>query len=259
MFRIWTVLAILIIASCPVFAEITGDMVEYKDGDVTLQGYMSHDKKAQGKAPGVLVIHDWMGLSDFYKKVADKLAKMGYVGFAVDVYGKGVRPENSEEAAELAKKYKSDRQLMRKRINAGLDKLKTYDNVDKSKLAAIGFCFGGTVALELARSGADIEGVVTFHGGLDSPEPEAGKNIKASILVLHGADDPYVMETDIRAFKEEMKKADVDWQMTYYGNAVHSFTKPAAGTDKSKGAAYDEKAAKRSWKAMKIFLEEIFQ
>ncbi|MBD3397970.1 dienelactone hydrolase family protein, partial [Candidatus Micrarchaeota archaeon] len=224
MFRIWTAFAVLMMVSCPGFAQITGDMIEYKDGDITLQGYMSYDKKAQGKAPGVLVIHDWMGLSAFYKEIADKLAKMGYVGFAVDVYGKGVRPNNNKEAAELAKKYKSDRELMRKRINAGLDKLKTYDNVDKGKLAAIGFCFGGTVALELARSGADIEGVVTFHGGLDSPEPEAGENIKASILVLHGADDPYVMETDIRAFKEEMKKADVDWQMIYYGNAVHSFT-----------------------------------
>jgi dienelactone hydrolase len=175
------------------------------------------------------------------------------------MYGKGVRPKNNREAAQFAQRFKSDREMMRKRVKAGLRKLKSYGFVDKEKLAAIGYCFGGTVALELARSGAKIEGVVSFHGGLDSPDPEAGKNIRAAILILHGADDPYVMETDIRDFMQEMKKADVDWQMTYYGNAVHSFTKPGAGTDKSKGAAYDEKAAKRSWKAMKIFLEEIFQ
>jgi dienelactone hydrolase len=163
-----------------------------------------------------------------------------------------------QQAGEFAGIYKKDRSLYRRRLNLGLEQLKSQKNVAAGKIAAIGYCFGGTGVLELARSGADISGVVSFHGGLDSPTPEDGKNIKAKILVCHGADDPFVPAKDIDAFKAELTAAKVDWQMISYSNAVHSFTQPMAGNDNSRGAAYNEKADHRSWKAMRQFFDEAF-
>lgn len=239
-------------------AELQTQGVDYKEGNTVLEGYLAVRKDFEGKQPGVIVVPDWKGLREPYKTIADKLADSGYVVFAADVYGKGVRPSNNEEAAAEAKKYKSDRKLLRQRVIAALEELKKNPNVDQNRIAAIGYCFGGTAVLELARSGAPVVGVVTFHGGLDSPTPEDGKNIKAKVLVLHGADDPFVSAKDVSAFQDEMRKGHVDWQMVYYADAVHSFTQPGAGTDKSKGNAYNEKADKRSWKAMKMFLREVF-
>ncbi len=241
-----------------VSAQLQTQPVDYKDGDTALEGYLSVKKGIEGKQPGVLVVPDWMGLRESYKKIADRLAEMGYVAFAADVYGKGVRPSNSQEAAAEAKKYKSDRKLLRQRVVAGLEELKKMPNVDLNRIAAIGYCFGGTTVLELARTGVPIAGVVSFHGGLDSPAPDDGKNIKSKVLALHGADDPFVPPQDVAAFQEEMRKGNVDWQMVYYGDAVHSFTQPQAGTDKSKGNAYNEKADKRSWEHMKQFFREAF-
>lgn len=246
------------IASLAARGEITGQTVEYKSGDVPCEGYVASDSASTAARPGVLVVHDWMGVSEHTKGICKDLAKLGYVAFAVDIYGKGVRPPDRTAAAVEAGKYKSDRKLLRERVNAGLSQLQARKDVLKDKIAAIGFCFGGTTALELARSGAPIAGVVTFHGGLDSPNPADGKNIKAKILVLHGADDPFVKTEDIEAMKKEFNDAGVDWQMVYYANAVHAFTQPQAGTDKSKGAAYEERAARRSWEAMKTFFAEIF-
>ncbi len=240
------------------FAEIKTETVEYKDGDTVLEGILTFDDATKTKRPGVLVVHDWMGVSEHTSAVAQDLAKLGYVAFAADIYGKGVRPANPGEAGKLAGKYKSDRALLRQRANLGLDQLKANVLVDSSKISAIGFCFGGTTAIELARSGAQIAGVVSFHGGLDSPAPADGKNIKAKLLILHGADDPFVKAEDIAAFQDELRKAGVDWQMAYYGDAVHAFTQKRAGDDKSKGAAYNEPAARRSWQAMKEFFAEIF-
>ncbi len=240
-------------------AELQTQQVDYRDGGTVLEGYSAVKKGIEGKQPGVLVVSDWMGLKKPYMDIADKLADMGYVAFAADIYGKGVRPANNQEAAAEATKYKTDRKLLRQRVLAGLEELKKNPNVDQNRIAAIGYCFGGTTVLELARSGSAVVGVVTFHGGLDSPAPADGKNIRGKVLVLHGADDPFVSAQDIAAFQEELRKADVDWQMVYYGNAVHSFTQPLAGTDKSKGNAYHEKAAKRSWEAMKQFFREVFR
>jgi len=233
------------------------ETVEYKDHDVALEGYLTY-QDAEGRRPGVLVVPDWMGLNDHYRKIGDKLAGLGYVVFVADMYGKGVRPANSQEASALAAKYKSDRELMRQRIQVALAELKKNKHVDPSRIAVMGYCFGGTVALELTRSGADIRGVVSFHGGLDTPNPDDAKNIKAKVLVLHGADDPFVPPKDVAAFEEEMRKAHVDWQMIFYGNAVHAFTTLAAGTDNKKGAAYNEAADRRSWQAMQSFFKEIF-
>jgi dienelactone hydrolase len=233
------------------------ETVNYKDHDVALEGYLTYEDAA-GKRPGVLVVPDWMGLGDHYRKIGDKLAGLGYVVFVADMYGKGVRPKNAKEASALATKYKSDRPLMRQRIKAALEELKKNKNVDPNRLAVMGYCFGGTVALELARSGADLRGVVSFHGGLDTPTPNDAKNIKAKVLAMHGADDPFVPPKDVAAFQDEMRKAHVDWQMIIYGNAVHAFTTTAAGTDNSKGAAYNAAADRRSWEAMKSFFKEIF-
>jgi dienelactone hydrolase len=238
--------------------NVNAGMIEYKQGDTTCEGYLAGDT-APGKRPGVLVVHDWMGLGKFSMAKADELAKLGCVALAVDIYGKGVRPANSKEAGEQAGKFKSDRALLRARILAALDVLKKNENVDPNRIAAIGYCFGGTTVLELARSGADIAGVVSFHGGLDTPAPADAKSIKCKVLVLHGADDPYVPATDVAAFEAEMTKGSVDWQLVVYSGAVHAFTNPGAGTDNSKGAAYNEKADKRSWEAMKLFFAEIFR
>lgn len=240
-------------------AEIKTKVVEYKDGNTVLEGFVAWDSAAAGKPmPGVLVVHQWMGLTDYEKGRCKQLAELGYVAFALDIYGKGIRPTTFETAGKEAGIYKNDRALFRRRLNLGLAQLRTQEGVAKDKIAAIGYCFGGTGTIELARSGADIQGVVSFHGGLDSPTPADGKNIKAKLLICHGADDPFVPAADIAAFQAEVNAAKVDWQMINYSGAVHSFTQPMAGNDNSRGAAYNEAADKRSWVAMKSFFNELF-
>jgi len=240
-------------------AAIHTETVEYQQGDTTLEGFVAYDDAVKGKRPGVLVVHQWMGLTDYEKHRAEMLAQLGFVAFCADIYGKDVRPKNAAAAGGQAGKYKSNRQLLRARVNAGLDALRQQPLVDTNRIAAIGYCFGGTTVLELARSGADVKGVVSFHGGLDAPNPDDGKNIKCRVLVCHGADDPFSSPQDIAALENEMRKGGVDWQLIKYGGAVHSFTQPMAGNDNSKGAAYNEKADKRSWAAMQEFFAEIFK
>ena len=187
------------------------------------------------------------------------LAQHGYVALCADIYGKGVRPKDVSEAGPMAGKFKGDRALLRARVNAGLDEMKKSTLVDTKQVAAVGYCFGGTTVIELARSGAALSGVVSFHGGLDSPKPEDGKNIKCKMLACHGADDPFVPAKDLAAFESEMRDNKVDWQLIAYGGAVHAFTQPMAGNDNSKGAAYNERADKRSWEDMKQFFGELFK
>ncbi len=251
-------LFLLLAGALSVHAKIVTQTVEYKQGDNTLEGYLAYDDSLSGKRPGVLIVHQWLGLTDYEKHRAEQLAQLGYVAFCADIYGKGIRPKDTSEAGALAGKYKSDRTLLRARVNAGLDALEKNELVDSKRVAAIGYCFGGTTVIELARSGANIAGIVSFHGGLDSPTPADGKNVKCKVLICHGADDPFEKPADLAAFEDEMRQANVDWTLIKFGGAVHSFTQPMAGNDNSKGAAYNERADRRSWAAMKMFFAGIF-
>lgn len=240
-------------------AEITETPVEYQSAGATCQGMHIVDSSKKGKLPSVLIVHQWTGLSENEKMRGRMLAEKGYNVFLADIYGKGVRPPGPPLSAKEATKYKSNRKLYRERLNDALDQLKKESETDTSKIAAIGYCFGGTGVIELARSGADIKGVVSFHGGLDSPTPEDGKNIKCEVLALHGADDPNVPPADVKAFEDEMTAAGVKYQLIKYPGAVHAFTQKSAGNDPSKGVAYNAEADKKSWKAMMEFFDRLLK
>ncbi|MBC7531305.1 MAG: dienelactone hydrolase family protein [Oligoflexus sp.] len=237
-------------------AAVNSKKIIYKKGPESFEGVLYTPDSVRGKAPGILMVANWMGLTDETKAQAERFANLGYVVFTADIYGKGKNPKSMDEAGKLAGKYKGDRKLFREHLVLGLDELKKQTNVDTSKLAAVGYCFGGTGVIELARTGADLKGVMSFHGGLDSPTPADGKNIKAHVIAFHGADDPYNKPEDVAAFEKEMRDSKVDWQLVKFGNAVHSFTEKAAGTDNSKGAAYNEKADQRSFTDAEQFLKE---
>ena len=250
------ILSLLLVTG--VQAEIKETVVEYQSGDVVCEGLHVVDTAKTGKLPAVLIIHQWTGLSDNEKMRARMLAELGYNVFVADVYGKGIRPQ-PPAAGQEAGKYKSNRKLYRERMLSALEVLDKDPQTNPSQVAAIGYCFGGTGVIELARSGALLKGVVSFHGGLDSPTPTDGKSIKGKVLALHGADDPFVPAKDIAAFEQEMKDAKVDYKLVSYPGAVHAFTQKAAGNDNSKGAAYNEAADKASWEEMKAFFARIFK
>jgi dienelactone hydrolase len=251
-------LALTACATASLSAKIKTEVVEYKDGGTTLEGFVAYDDAIDEPRAGVLVIHDWTGLQDYAKRRATMLAELGYIAFAADIYGKGVRPTDPKDCAAEAGKYKGDLPLLRRRVTLGFDQLLKRPGVDAQKTAAIGYCFGGTTVLELTRSGAPVAGVVSFHGGLGTTMPAAEGAVKAKVLVCHGEDDPYVKPDEQAAFKAEMAKAKVNYNFIAYPDAVHSFTKPEAGNDKSKGNAYNEAADKKSWQDMKNFFAKIF-
>ena len=253
-----TALVALLAAVLAARAAIQKETIEYRHADTVLEGFLAHDDSVKGPRPAVLIVHQWKGLTDYEKRRAGMLAQLGYIAFAVDIYGKGIRPADPAEAGAEAGKYKRDRELLRARAIAGLETLRKHKNCDPIRIAAIGYCFGGTTVIELARSGAAVAGVVSFHGGLDSPKPEDGRNIKCKVLALHGADDPFVPGKDLAAFEAEMRNAQVDWRLIKYGGAVHSFTDWNAKGGMN-GAEYNERADKRSWEDMKQFLAEIFK
>jgi dienelactone hydrolase len=240
-------------------AQLHRETIDYKQDTTTLEGYLVYDQAIQGTRPGVIIIHEWNGLGDYVKMRADSLAKLGYIAFGIDIYGKGVRPTTPDSMGKTAGIYRSNRPLMRARAQAGLDEFLKNKMVDPKRIAVIGYCFGGGVALELARSGANIAGVVSFHGNLDTPTPQDAKNIKCRVLAMHGGNDPFVTRDAVNAFWDEMTKAGVDWQLIVYDEAVHGFTNPANGNDPSKGLAYDEKADHRSWEEMRRFFNDIFK
>lgn len=252
MMKIFFIIALLF--SLNSFSAVNGETHEYQSGGKTMQGYVARDTSLKNTLPAILIVHDWMGPSSFTEEKAKKLAKMGYFAMAVDIYGKGVRPKNATEAGQLATQYKNDRALLQSRMKDAYDDLIKIPAVDKNQIIVMGYCFGGTSALELARTGVELAGVVSFHGGLANPNPSNAKNIKGSVLILHGGDDPMVPPTEVEAFRTEMAKANKRFEMISYPGAVHAFTNPGAGNDPKKGAAYNEKADKASWLAFEKFL-----
>jgi dienelactone hydrolase len=231
--------------------------VDYTDGEVDLEGYFATDDAASGQRPGILVAHAWSGRSPFEDAKAEALATLGYSAFALDVYGKGVRGNSAEENAALMQPLLDDRALLVRRLRAALDALREQPEVDALKTGAIGFCFGGLCVLDLARSGADVAGVASFHGLFHPPPPEFKSAIKARVLALHGWDDPMVPPQQVEALATELTAAGADWQLHACGSTMHAFTNPQAA-DPARGTVYDATADSRSWIAMKNFFAEVF-
>lgn len=254
-------IAALILFSSAAYAKITTEKIEYKDGETVLEGAVVYDSaltQKNKKLPGVMIVHDWMGVGEYVMMRAEQLAKLGYVSFVADIYGKGVRPKSAAEAGVQAGKYRvGDRKEMRSRAMAAFNTLKSNKYVDANKISAMGYCFGGTVALEMARSGLPLAGVISFHGGLSSVPADDAKNIKTKLLILHGAIDPNVPAAEVAAFQKELDEAKVNYEFVAYSGAVHAFTLKSAGNDIKTGVAYNEQADRRSFVAMKNFLEEV--
>lgn len=239
----------------PLFIVAQLKEVTYIDGDKKLSGLSAKSKKEIKNKPGILILPAWMGIDDHAKESATQLAELGYYTFVADIYGVGNKPTNSKEAGQQAGFYKKNISEYQKRIQLALNEL-VKQGANPNEIVVIGYCFGGTGAIEAARSNMKVKGIVSFHGGLGKDETRPNEPIASKILVLHGADDPYVPKVEIESFQNEMRTAKADWQMVYYANAVHSFTNKSSGNDNSKGAAYNELAAKRSWEAMLNFLKE---
>ncbi|PZE25683.1 dienelactone hydrolase family protein [Curtobacterium sp. MCBD17_028] len=241
----------------PVGADVRTGIVEYDHDGTPLEGILAKDANLTGRRPAVLVVHDWHGVNEHVEARVTMLARLGYVAFAADIYGKGVRPTGAE-AGEVAGSFYQDLGLLRARALAGLDRLLEDPQVDPSRVVVMGYCFGGSTALELARTGADLVGAVSFHGGLITHDPSDAGDIRAKLLVLTGAADPMVGDDKVHAWQDEMRAAPhVDWQLVSYANAMHAFAVP--GTDApDHGAQYQALADHRSWRALEDFLTEVF-
>lgn len=250
LFSIYTVFLMAVFAVSTNAQTI--ETIEYKDGETILEGYLALPENRTVPVPGILIVHQWMGLTDHEKETANRLAKLGYAAFACDIYGKNERPSNPAEAGQFAGKYKGNIELYRQRLNVAMNTLKNRPEVDAEKTAVMGYCFGGTGALELARSGADIKAAVSMHGGLSTSNPEDAKNIKATVLVCHGADDTVVPDKELLAFMDEMRNADIDWYLMIFGNAVHGFT------HRNDTERYNKNADERSWNAMMDLFSQVF-
>jgi dienelactone hydrolase len=232
--------------------------LDYRDGTVTCKGQLAYDETKAGRRPGIVLFPEAFGISLHVIECAKRLAALGYVALAADPYGDAAQARDLPHALELMNAVRADAGRWRARARAALDALSAQPNVDTGKLAAIGYCFGGSTALELARSGAVLGAVVSFHGGLDAFKPEDEANIRGRVLVCHGADDPLIPAAQVAAFEERMRKTKVDWQLHAYGGTVHSFTNPDADKAGIPGLAYNETADRRSWNAMLGLFAEAF-
>lgn len=243
-------------------AAIKGEEVEYKAGNTVLKGYLVHDDAVTGKRPGVLVVHEWWGHNEHARNSARKLAEAGYVALALDMYGDGKRADHPDQAGKFAGEVGKNLPLMKSRFEAGMKLLRKQAQVDGKRVAAIGYCFGGSVVLQMAREGENLRGVASFHGGLATEHPAKSGKVKARVLVLSGADDPMVPAEQIAAFRKEMESAKVDYKFVSYPGAKHSFTNPDADANGAKfnlPLAYNAKADQESWAELQSFLKLVFK
>jgi len=257
-------LAMLCAAASAGRAEVKFETIEYKQGDATLEGYLAYDDAVKGKRPGVLVVHQFLGAGVYEKKRAEMLAKLGYTAFACDIYGKGIRPTTGKDATDHMVKYTKNRALLRARAQAGLDVLKKHATVDASRTAAIGYCSGGTAALEMARANMDVRAVVSFHGLLRAqPGLEAKEKIKPIVLVCHGEADAGVPPAEVAAFKQEFLEGNAKADMTFisYPGVRHGFTiwKDKGGAGPGPHPNYDKRADEDSWKKMQELFVRVFK
>ena len=230
--------------------------IDYRDGEQQLQGFLCVDADASGRLPGVLIAHTWRGRSEYEENKARKLAALGYAGFALDLFGKGVLGTSPEQNRVLMQPFMDDRLLLQRRMQLALGQIRAQDDVDETRVAAIGFCFGGLCVLDLARSGADINGVASFHGLLTPPPGAPPKRILSKVLVMHGWDDPMATPEDLVALGQELTRMQADWQIHAYGNAMHAFTNPLADNP-DLGTVYQADADRRSWASLQAFLAEV--
>jgi dienelactone hydrolase len=237
-------------------AAVQTKKITYKHGDLECHGFLAWDDAVSGPRPGVLVVHEWWGLNDYARGRAEQLAKMGYVAFAADMYGEGKSTEHPKEALAMATKVRTNVQDWRQRATAALDVLKAQPQCDKTKLAAIGYCFGGSTCLQLAYSGADLKAIATFHAALPAPTPEEANRIKPAILVCNGADDTFIPEPMIKAFRAALDKAGAKYAFVAYPGTVHSFTVPDADKQNLPGMKYNKSADEDSWKQMTALFAE---
>jgi dienelactone hydrolase len=253
-------LTVLFFASA--HAEIKGEEVTYESDGIKLQGYLAYDTSTKDKRPGVLVVHEWWGHNEYARKRARMLAGLGYTALAVDMYGDGKQADHPEDAAAFSSEVAKDFPKAKARFMAAMEVLMKHTSVDAGRIGAIGYCFGGSVVLNMARAGVDLKGVVSFHGVLSPASPAKPGVVKARVLVCHGAADTFTPQNDIDDFRKEMKDAKVDLVFKEYADAKHSFTNPEADEKAEKfgmGLAYNEKADKQSWNDMKDFLKETFR
>jgi dienelactone hydrolase len=249
--------AVILTIALSARAAIQRETVEYADGDTVLEGTLVYDDAIKTARDGVIIFHEWAGPRDYELSRADQIAGLGYATFVADMYGKGVRPEGPEACRAEVMKYYGDRDLTRRRAGAALQAFKKQRPVFQQEFVAIGYCFGGMCALELARNGAKLAGVVSFHGSPDTPAPD-GSNVKCPLRVYHGADDPHVTAAQVKAFEDEMTAAGVDFTVVAYPGAVHRFSNPDAGDNVASGVAYNKEADEKSWAAFTEFLRTVF-
>jgi dienelactone hydrolase len=257
-----SLLVLVLFAAVTTRAGVVGKEISYTADSLTMKGYIAYDDKYAGKRPGVLVVHEWWGNNDYSRHRADMLAKLGYVALAVDMYGNGKQADNPSDAGKLAGEVMSNLSTMETRFNAAMDVLKNDGHVDPSQIAAIGYCFGGGVVLGMAREGADLKAVVSFHGSLATQHPAEKGKVKAKILVCNGASDKFNPPDVIKKLKEEMKTAGADFKFVNYPGAIHSFTNPAStalGKKFNMPIAYNEKADKESWAEMQKLFKKVFK
>jgi len=259
---IMMLLTLLVAGSAQAKADIEGTTVEYSSKGVVMKGYFAYDKNIRGKRPGVLVVHEWWGLNDYARKRARMLAELGYAALAVDMYGEGKQAAHPDDAGKFSSELMKNFGTAKDRFLAAMEFLKAQPVTDPGKIAAIGYCFGGGVVLNLARQGIDLKGLASFHGSLAAVVPAERGSLKAKVLVLHGANDKFITKEQIKAFKDEMKNAGADFRFIAYPGALHSFTNPEAdeyGKKFNIPVAYNSAADKKSWKEMKNFLKQIFE